>query len=616
MSKMRRKILEHPGATDPTKSPDSFESAIQRFVKAWAAENVLFPVTMERVEGQANYIVEAGKNRCFLHSAYDRAHEMREMFRGVSPETQILVVYGFGMGDAIVWAGENLPDLERLVVVEPSAQLITTALKYPGVLEKLKKVPVVDFVVNKPVNEAAGFMMGRVEQDYHKKYGFAYHMAHRSLFKGYYEDFSEQVLTYLRRTGVGIRTVEANIFVKTQNILNNLKAPSVNIDELLIRLKGRPAIMVSAGPSLDKNIHLLEKAKEKVFVIAVGSAIKILYNKGIRPHARAAFSPHPDENTVFDGIADFENIPLVYSNTLDYLVVKNYDAPKARMVMDSDPITRYLYEQGGIAHTLVGSGGTIANVTFDLLCRAGCSQIIFTGQDMCYTGLKLYADGSWSDPRLNGMEHGMIKTRNIYGEEVMTSPAFVGLKQDFEAAITRYPHLTFWNATEGGLPIAGAPAKPLQEVLDAIPDSFDYEAMLQDVFFSQAERSSESEALDAAMCQTLKEVRQILKINVRRQTAIQNAVGDGKNQYRILRELDKVTEFEAELLQVPFYQNVVQWEISTPLTVIKNAYQYTGDELEKKVWSRLNTLKGSTAKLDEYAGFVNETLSQQVQEEK
>ena len=615
MVKMRRKVLEHPGANDPTKSPDSLESAIQRFVKTWTAEKPLFPVTLERIEGQANFVVEAGNTRCFLHSAYDRAHELREMFRGVSPDTQRLILFGFGMGDAVVWAGENLPELEKVIVIEPSVQLLTTALKYSGMVDKLKKVDTVDFVANKPIAEAAGFVMGTMEQDFHKKYGFVYHMAHRSLFKGYFEEFSEQVLTHIRRSGVAIRTVEANIFVKTQNILNNLKAPSVNIDELLRHLKGRPAIMVSAGPSLDKNIHLLEKAKEKAFVIAVGSAIKILYNKGIRPHARAAFSPHPDENTVFDGIDDFENIPLVYSNTLDYLVVKNYDAPKARMVMDSDPITRHLYNQGGISHTLVGSGGTIANVTFDLLCRAGCSEVIFTGQDMCYTGKKLYADGSWSDPQLSGMEQGMIKTRDIYGEEVLTSAAFMGIKQDFEAALTHYPSLKFWNATEGGLPIAGAPAKPLQDVLDAIPAPFDFDAMLQEVFFQQEEQASESATMDAAMTQTLSEVRQILEINAKRQEAIQKAVGDGKNMHRILRELDKVNEFDAEFLQVPFYQGVVQFEIATPVTVIKNAYQYTGDDIEKKVWSRLNTLRGTAKKLDEYAGFVNETLSQQVREE-
>jgi hypothetical protein len=615
MPKMRKKGLEHPKATNPANAPDSLENAMQRFARNMAAETPLFPATMERVDGQANYIVEAGNCRCFLHSAYDRAHEIRELFRDVSPETQILILYGFGLGDAVVWAGENLSELERVIVIEPSPQLIATALKYPGVVDKLKKVPIVDFVVNKPVKEAAEFMMGRMEQDFHKKYGFAYHLAHRSLFKGYYEEFSEQVLTYFRRTGVGIRTVEANIFVKTQNIINNLTALSVNIDELLLRLKGRPAIMVSAGPSLDKNIHLLEKAKEKAFVIAVGSAIKILYNKGIRPHARAAFSPHPDENTVFDGIADFEGIPLVYSNTLDYLVVKNYDAPKARMVMDSDPITRYLYEQGGISHTLVGSGGTIANVTFDLLCRAGCSQVIFTGQDMCYTDLKLYADGSWSDPRIAAASQGLIKEKNIYGEEVFTSAAFAGIRQDLETALARYPQLTFWNATEGGLTIAGAPAKPLQEVLDAIAEPFAFDAMLQEVFFQQEEKSSESAALAAAMDKTLADVRQIIEINDRRTAAIDTAVGDGKNNYRILRELDKLQSFEAELAQVPFYQAVVQFEIATPLTVIQKAYQYSGDDAVKKVWSRLSTLRGTAAKLGEYAGFVNEMLSQQVREE-
>ena len=117
------------------------------------------------------------------------------------------------------------------------------------------------------------------------------------------------------------------------------------------------------------------------------------------------------------------------------------------------------------------------------------------------------------------------------------------------------------------------------------------------------------------MKQTLEEVRQILEINERRKAAIETAYGDGKNNYRILRELDKLQSYDAELLQVPYYQHVVQYEIATPLTVIQKAHQYTGEDVVKKVRSRLNILLGTAHKLDEYAGFVNETLSQQVREE-
>ena len=78
MPKMRKKVLEHPKAMNPANAPDSLENAMQRFSRTLLAEEPLYPVVLERVDGQANYIVEAGQARCFLHSAYDRTHEMRE----------------------------------------------------------------------------------------------------------------------------------------------------------------------------------------------------------------------------------------------------------------------------------------------------------------------------------------------------------------------------------------------------------------------------------------------------------------------------------------------------------------------------------------------------------
>ena len=44
-----------------------------------------------------------------------------------------------------------------------------------------------------------------------------------------------------------------------------------------------PAIVVAAGPSLNKNIDELKRAKGKAFIIAVDTAIKPLLKKGIIP---------------------------------------------------------------------------------------------------------------------------------------------------------------------------------------------------------------------------------------------------------------------------------------------------------------------------------------------
>ena len=44
-----------------------------------------------------------------------------------------------------------------------------------------------------------------------------------------------------------------------------------------------PAIVVSAGPSLNKNIVELRKAKNKAFIVAVDTAVKPLVKAGIIP---------------------------------------------------------------------------------------------------------------------------------------------------------------------------------------------------------------------------------------------------------------------------------------------------------------------------------------------
>lgn len=48
-------------------------------------------------------------------------------------------------------------------------------------------------------------------------------------------------------------------------------------------LKGTPAIIVSAGPSLNKNIEILKKYKDNAVIFCVGTALRTLYNNNITP---------------------------------------------------------------------------------------------------------------------------------------------------------------------------------------------------------------------------------------------------------------------------------------------------------------------------------------------
>lgn len=57
-----------------------------------------------------------------------------------------------------------------------------------------------------------------------------------------------------------------------------------------------PAIIVSAGPSLDKNVHLLNGLKDKALIIACGSTMSALNHHGVVPHILLATDAAHDKD--------------------------------------------------------------------------------------------------------------------------------------------------------------------------------------------------------------------------------------------------------------------------------------------------------------------------------
>jgi len=611
MKKAKKELFTNNNRITPRQQANNaMETQIDGFRKSLSAMQALFPVEMNRLPGELNYLIRNDLGACNLHSLYDLEREMQSMFADVKDDVEVLIVFGLGCAYALEYAGSRFPNLEQVIVVEPSLAILNQVLSHKEVINRLARVKTVTFMFNREAEDVGREIAGRWTTELKKRHEMVYHLPYRTLFKDYYEKLQQVIVSAIQQTQVGLSTVEKNIYLKTQNIINNINAPGIDMAELLAELKGKPAIMVSAGPSLNKNIHLLEEAKEKAFIVAVGSAIKILYNKGIRPHARAAFSPYPDENTVFDGIEDFENIPLLFSNTLDYMVVDKYDAPKARMVMVGDEISHYCYAVSGQKCLMVNGGGTIANVTLDLLCQAGCSHIIFTGQDLCMTGNRLYADGSWSDPYYTDTR-GLIKEVDIFGSVVYTSKPFAGIRTEMEKLIASYSGIEFVNATEGGLPLAGAPNMKLEEILDKLPANRGLTTSIEELF---AGAEDNTPIINQSIRQAKQELEKILEINQNRIAELREILSSDAKLTDIVFALKGLQKYEEQLMQILFYQMVIHTELANHYYSIRMAYQYNGQDLDKQAESLMQTAIGYSQKLAEYGGFIYEMIKNKSEE--
>lgn len=74
--------------------------------------------------------------------------------------------------------------------------------------------------------------------------------------------------------------------------------------------------MVAAGPSLNKNIQVLKKAKNRLFILAVDTAVKPLIKAGIKPDAFITIDAKKSPDLIkIDGA---ETIPVIAPPTAGY----------------------------------------------------------------------------------------------------------------------------------------------------------------------------------------------------------------------------------------------------------------------------------------------------------
>ena len=152
------------------------------------------------------------------------------------------------------------------------------------------------------------------------------------------------------------------------------------VNELRNLFKDKPAILVSTGPSLAKNIHHLIDLKDKAIIICVGQAIRVLLAYGIRPD----FATTVDFGEVnighFKGLMD-SDVPLVTINRTYAPLLKEWQGPK---FIAATPVPGYEHMATGILTDkgFLEAGGSVAHLSLGLAILLGCNPIAFVGQDL------------------------------------------------------------------------------------------------------------------------------------------------------------------------------------------------------------------------------------------
>mgnify|MGYP006274157949 CR=1 FL=1 len=296
----------------------------------------------------------------------------------------------------------------------------------------------------------------------------------------------KQVVAYLR---TNIATTLVNATRTCENLLRNLShyAAGPTINDLRHAAVGRPAVLVSAGPSLARNVHLLGTpgVRDRVVIIAAQTVLKPLLERGVRPHFVTALDYHEISRRFYEGLADFgpfDDVTLVAEPKANAAILDGYPGPVR--VCRSGFLDTLLGELARPVDALP-AGSTVAHLSYYLARHLGCDPIIMIGQDLGFSDGLYYCPGTaihdvWASElgpfntlemmewkriaRHRGMLHKAVDVneRPIYSDEQMLT-YLRQFERDFAAAAAE--GRTLIDATEGGVPKAHTRRMTLAEAL-------------------------------------------------------------------------------------------------------------------------------------------------------
>jgi len=297
------------------------------------------------------------------------------------------------------------------------------------------------------------------------------------------------------------------------NLPSIAKQPSFrHLSECMQKL---PLVIISPGPSLDKNIAHLKHLKNKAILLAPVQTVMALQKQNIVPDIVMVADPS-DMLYLVDGY-DMSEVsavligvschPEFYKRYQDKIISFNVNGPIDAWMSDifSDTVIN-------------GACGSVSSMAFFLGTMMQCNPMILVGQDLSFSGKKQYSkgavDGAMSvvfDKKSNqftyknihsGLDEifkensskapvGSLTTLpGYYGGTVQSKPDYAMFHSEFEriaaANLDFTPPTKMFNCTEGGAFIEGFEHIPLLEAIKQLetlrPTPVDIQGIFKNIF--------------------------------------------------------------------------------------------------------------------------------------
>ena len=291
------------------------------------------------------------------------------------------------------------------------------------------------------------------------------------------------------------------------------------VDDLADALQGASAIIVGAGPSLDRNVAALRVARGRAVIAATNSAVGTLAAAGV----------HPDIVCVQDSdealVAQLARRPDVTERATliagSHVSSGVHELPWARRIVvaeEGGPLARWLRSVLGAKRRYI-SGGSVATFAFAAMGTLGVRHVILAGCDCALSDGRFHSTGTGMEASVSHVgsdiriayDHGRVEDHNVVlvdawggGGVVETTPALDSYRIFWvDAAAALAGQCALVNATEGGARLEGWREASLSDAIAECAHGVDVAAVLERAWTS-APKIDAPRLADALRVETLR----------------------------------------------------------------------------------------------------------------
>lgn len=444
-----------------------------RYDKLREKQYFLGDIAFERELGNIEQYKDKEGNVWLMQSQYSMAKPQSvwmEQFDGVENQT-VFLIYGLGLHKHIYDLSKKYPS-NLILVYEPNDSAVIYGLSQEDWwLYEAKNV-----ILVAGENKESSFSLALETLITYENFRKVYIAALPNYVKAFSEDYEnfcenlfyrEEVILMEKCTGISRGTEMAkNTLYNTKRLFR--QAGFLELKKAIQQedLSGRAAVLISAGPSLDKNIRVLKEHQDKVFIACVDVALKAALKQGITPDIVVAIDSHVGRVA---GIEDKKDraIPLLTDISCCKEYVENFQGRIFYTGYDSEYVDSILSDYGKKL-TFLPTGGSVANTAFSMLKELGFKTIILIGQDLAYPNNKLHADNTIANEELidASEDEKYYYVDAVDGGKVLTEKNMSIYRRWFEDYIRANRELRVIDATEGGALIKGTEIMTLGNALE------------------------------------------------------------------------------------------------------------------------------------------------------